>query len=734
MTWDKTIVGSAILSGKYFHKGEDFEKFLNRVEGIFSTELKGKIKEAIRNADLIPAGRSLFAAGNKGKRKSTMSNCYIVDSPKDNIESIYKIAAECARIFSYGGGCGVDISNLRPKDAKVNNAAITSSGACSFMELFNTTGNVIGQHGRRAALMIALSVEHPDIEEFLEVKRSGNKLSAANISVKFTDDFMKAVIDKKPFTLHFTTETGEKIERKINAAGFFHKFCETQWDWGDPGSIFIDTVRKNNLLSGYPEYKIDVSNPCAEFFGNAGNSCNLASLNLYNMVKYPFTEKACIDWYKLEETVDLGVRMLDEILDYGRDMQPLRKNKKTIDDWRSIGLGVFGLADMFVAMGIKYGSKESVQLTSKIMKVIFRKAIHASSDLAAKKGTFKKYAQGKTKTSPLIRNLDDSSKRIAESYGLRNGTLLSIAPTGSIATMTGETGGVEPMFAISYERTTHSTEDAGKHFKVYAKGVEDLLRYHKLPADLSDEEIKKRFPFVVTSHEINPLDRVRVQSAMQEWVDNAISSTVNLPHTATVEQIEEIYITAWQAGLKGITVFRDGCKRASILGVSKNDGVEYDSIIPPKRGSIRRVEGPSITKHTACARNMFVHVNKKDGKLFEVFTSSAGGCQSNISAITRLASLAIRSGIKVSAVNAELNEVKCPGCLQKRRDGEKDLALSCGNAIGSALEEVYKEVSSEKIESSTESAYMICPECGEKKLRALGKCVQCDGCGYSKCE
>lgn len=724
MSWNETIVGKGILEAKYFHPGEDFDKFLDRVSGIFSDGIRADVREAIENADLLPAGRTLFAVGNKGKRKSSVSNCYICTTPKDNLESIWDTAKEMARIYSYGGGCGVALDNLRPKNAPVNNASITSTGAVSFMNLFDVTTSTIGQHGRRGALMISLPCWHPDIYEFLKIKQDGNKLASANISVKFTDDFMRAVINKEDFTLRFVMEDGKRIEKTIKAYDFFHEFCQTQWDYGDPGSIFIDTVRGNNLLSGYEEYVIDTSNPCAEFYGNSGNSCLLASINLYHCVKNPFEANSEIDIDKLVRMTDLGVKMLNETMDYGYDMQPLDMHRKCIDDWRSIGLGVFGLADMLVALGVRYGSEESRKIVEDVMNTIFQTAVKTSCGLAKISAPFGKFDLEKTKRSPLWDKIYPKTKAEIAQFGLRNGSLLSIAPTGSIATMTGESGGVEPYFAVSYERTTHATEDEGKTFKVYAKGVEDLLAYHKM-SGLSDKEVKKKFPFVVDAYDITPLDRVHMQASMQKYVDNAISSTVNLPHEATVEQVEKIYIEAWENSLKGITVFRDGCKRANILGVK--NAFALDTISTPKRRTIKKIHGMTFRKETACVRSMYITVNTQDGKPIEVFTNMSGGCQANINTISRLTAKLLQAGVKTNEVVKELKSAKCQGCLQAKKSN-KEISDSCGNAIGDAIAEAYEG------EIIDNTPYMICPSCGKKKLRAIGKCTSCDNCGYSKCD
>lgn len=988
--WYDNEISMGIMTRKYLHKGEKPEDFIPRVVSIFSPELQPLARETLENADFLPAGRTLFGAGFKGQRKVSMSNCYIVNTPNDCIESIFDTAKTIARISSYGGGCGLAIDNLRPKGAQVNNSALTSSGAVSFLNIFDVTGNTIGQNGRRAALMVGLRCDHPDIEEFLRIKQNNEKLASMNISIKFTDDFMQAVVENRSYTLYFEGPETGRIEKTINARDFFMEFCQTQVDYGDPGSIFIDRVRSYQALSGYPEYRIDISNPClagytriltdkgyfpisslvdkevniwngyryskvvpkvtghnqkmvrvsfsngvsidctlyhkfilddgsrkeakdlqygdtlcdwkfvpieavsqaygtscspdivpdascsidarldwlsaligseaavsttegsicitnpnygflhsiqlllttlgvsssiesldadsagyritilpssmrilvglgmalpevkqdatvhtetsryvkvvkiepipdaetvyclnepfnhsfiaegvlvgncAEFFGIGGNSCNLGSINLYNVVESKFTDQANIDWEKLNRITDVAVRMLDEILDYGRDMQPLELNKTTIDDWRSIGLGIFGLADAFVAMGVKYGSPNSCELAQLIMKAILKQAIITSSNLAKEKGSFGKFEAEKSIQSPILQLYPELHEMIRE-QGLRNGTFLSIAPTGTISLFAGKfTGGLEPMFKIAYTRTTHSMETSKKTFTVYARGVEDLLKYHGCE-NLTPMEAKKRFPFLVESHEVPYLDRVRFQGAIQKYVDNAISSTVNLPNSATVDDIFKIYIEAWKQGVKGITVFRDGCKRGNILGVEEKyvslpDGVvpQLDTVNPPSRREIKIIDGTTVREATSCVKSMYVTVNRTpDGKAFEIFTNASGGCKTNINTIARLISLALRSGVKVDRIIEELRANQCPACQVLRRQG-KQVSLSCSNAIADAIESAMgkggrftpqKQAADEQPVINRE-----CPECGKKTLIPEGKCVTCSNCGWSRCE
>lgn len=603
--WYDNEISRGILAAKYYHEGETTpQQFIDRVSSIFKGDFRERMKEYITDGDFSPAGRTLYAAGSRGKFKVSMSNCYILPSPEDNLESIFHSNYEIARIFSYGGGIGINISNLRPAGSRVHNVARTSTGAVSFMKIFNTTGEVISQNGRRGAQMVGLNCSHPDIYEFLHIKQNEEKLSSMNISILFTDEFMEAVRDDKEYTLRFHVEsTGENIERTIRARDFFREFCETQWDWGDPGALFSDRLNDYHLLAGYDEYQIEITNPCGEFGGNAYNACNLGSINLYNMIDDKFGNAPSLNEEKFKQAVYDGIIALDEIVSYGYETQPLDENRTCIDDWRSLGLGLFGVADALVAMKLAYGSREASAFMENVMKIMFLSALRSSCDRAKMKGTFGQYRREATEKSPIIqmvKELDGGLYEDIRTYGLRNGTLLAIAPTGTISLlMESFSGGCEPLYKISYERSTHKMEEVNGSFRVYAHSVKDLLRYHHLPLTLTDDEIREKFPWVIESHDISFMDRVAMQAVMQKYVDNSISSTVNLKNDATPEDIYDIYLAAWESGCKGITVFRDGCRRGNILGVAakeeeKADGpkpAEGQPVCPECGGKNIRVEG-----------------------------------------------------------------------------------------------------------------------------------------------
>lgn len=817
MNWYENQLSLKILQSKYLHEGESTaEDLLNRVTSIFSNkELKDKVYTLMKEGSFFPGGRSLYGAGSKGKFNATMSNCYIMPCPEDSLDSIYESNRLISQIFKSGGGIGINISTLRPEGAKTNNAARTSTGAVSFINLFNATGEIIGFHGRRGATLIGLDISHPDIEKFVNLRRD-HDLKAMNISCIINKDFMKAVKNNTDYTLHFHVDaTGEDIKKTIKAKELWDQICEMNWDYGDPGMLFIDSIRENNLQSKNPNFHIDICNPCAEYTGPAFNSCNLGSMNLYNYVENKFSDKAEFNWVKFREDVSTAVQALDEILDYGYDMQPLDQNREIITKWRAIGLGFFGYADALIGLGYKYGEKDAVKFGEDVCRSMLLTALETSSYLASTKGKFKCYNKKYTLASPLMKRVKQESPAVyelVEKYGLRNSQLLSIAPTGSLSLLAGSlSSGIEPIFkALSYDRSTHGLEDQNISFTVTDKAIADLLKYHGI-TNITIEELKKRFDYVIETADIDPFKRIETQAHMQLWIDNAISSTITLKHDTTKEMISDIYMYAFIRGLKGITVFRNGCKRADILGVSGkseqtklieqikelSDKLEFskmnekeiesvqtiastlapnilfrqnvcddnlNQVEPIGRKGKYRLEGATYRQRTACVKALYVTVNRDGDNIFEVFTNKAiHGCSANIAAITRLVSLALRSGVKIEKVIEELEANSCQACtsiIKKEGRGTQGIdyiSQSCPHAIAQSLREELEAIKDKKdtlsevdnglnklldkckkiLSNDKEEVEMMeCPKCGHKTLIPTGNCVTCTNpeCGYSKCD
>lgn len=723
--WAKDEVAYNVFRAKYAK--DDMESpavFCQRVASICDDSIRDEVESLLASGTFFFGGRTMYLAGRKNEINAAGSNCYVVPIEDDTIEAIYEANKHMARIFSKGGGVGTDISILRPRNAKVNNAAKSSTGAVSFLDLFNETGNVISQHGRRGATMVSIDCSHPDIEELLDTKMKGDRLQSMNVSIKFTDEFMTAVDCDKPYTLKFDVKsTGEHIEKTIKAREFFKKFCECQWNWGDPGALFIDEFNDYNLLSGYDNFHILTTNPCAELPLGAWGSCNLGSINLAKFVDM-YTGKFC--WDDFANTVHVAVRALNNALDYSYDKQPYEENRKYIRDWRPIGLGVFGYADMLVELGLEYGSDKALEFTRKLFHRLTNEAVKASALLCQDYfNTFGEYDYDKTADSKFFQSLDDDTKEWVKKYGLLNGQLISIAPTGSISLLAGRyTGGCEPIYKLYYERTTHKLEEQGKTFRVFSHSIEDLLVRNELPMDTSAEDIKKMFPYVIESHDVEPIRRILTQATMQKYVDNSISSTVNLPESATPDDIFAIYDAAWQVGCKGITVFRDNCARGNILGLSKKEEkptILHDSLKPERRGDIGTLVGKTYTQVMGDGTKLYITVNWKDDKLFEIFVNSERH-KDEVDGITRLISLSMRCGVSIDAIIKQLFKLN---------------ADSVGFAVGMTLNDAYTLDSHEPIVQEVEvedrPREMECPECHSKNVKLSGHCWQCDSCGASGC-
>ena len=577
--WEMDELQQSIWTNKYQYNNESFDEWINRVSG--GNE---KIGQLIRDRKFLFAGRIL---ANRGLPKDginvTYSNCYVLQPPQDNIESIFDTAKYIARTFSYGGGVGIDISNLRPKGAKVHNAAKTTTGAVSFMDLYSMATGLIGQKGRRGALMISMYVNHPDIEDFIDIKTDLDRVTKANISVRINDEFMKAVLNKTMYECKFIVDSGrEVITKEVDAHKLFMKLITNNWDFAEPGILFWDNIENNHLLSADKEFKYAGINPCAEEPLPAGGSCLLGSINLSEFVTDPFSADAIFDNEKFKECVRDCVVGLNEVLEEGLPLHPLQQQKESVSKYRQIGLGVMGIADMLIKLNIRYGSEEAVKLCEELSNMMLNEAIKQSALIAKEHGPFEKYNEEVIFNSKFfINNVNDEVKELVRQYGLRNSQLLTIPPTGTISTMLGISGGIEPIFNLSYFRKTESVHDKDVVYKVYTPVVKEYMD----AKNINDEE--QLSDIFVTAMTLNPQERIKMQSAWQKNIDASISSTINLQNEATLEDVYNIYVSAWKNDLKGITIYRDGCKRSGILTNEK-----------PKEEDKREILNQNITEET----------------------------------------------------------------------------------------------------------------------------------------
>lgn len=749
---EENQLGTDIWTKKYRNEGEDFEAWVQRISG--GNEEIGKY---IKEKKFLFGGRILSNRGlHKQGRKVTYSNCYVIAPPEDEIEDIFDCAKKLARTYSYGGGCGIDISKLSPRGAKINNAAKETSGAVSFMELYSLVTALIGQNGRRGALMISIDCSHPDVTEFIELKTDLDKVTKANISIRIHEDFMKAVKNNEEYLLHYTRETtGEVIEKKVNARDLFRRITETNWDYAEPGALFWDRVESWNLLSNTKEFSYAGVNPCAEEPLPAGGSCLLGSINLSAFVENPFTDEAYFDFDEFKKCVQASVRALNEVLEEGLPLHPLKEQRESVEQWRQIGLGIMGLADALLKLGLTYGEEDAVEMCDKIGFAMADTAIAASAKLAKQLGAFPKCNADEIMTTPyFLANTTEMTRELVRKYGLRNSQLLTIAPTGTLSTMLGISGGIEPVYANYYERKTESLHGTDVYYKVYTKIVEDYMKRFGLT---SDKELPDYF---VTAMTLDYRQRIDMQAVWQTHIDASISSTVNVPNSFTVEETESLYTYAFEQGLKGITIFRDGCKRVGILNTKETKTVTAGDGL--KRGEILLVTDDVIGKKrkliTGCGSlHCIALFDPHTGALLETYLSkgSTGGCNNFMVGLSRMISISARGGISIETIVDQLNSSgSCPSYTARkvtRKDTSK--GACCPMAVGNALMDMYKEMQAElaqkqqanetvkvkkapkpkavpAAESSEIKSY--CPECGEP-LNFEEGCNICKNCGWSKC-
>ena len=749
------ILGQDIWNNKYRYNNEEFDEWIKRVSGG-----NKKVADLIINKKFLFAGRILTNRGlSKFGKKITYSNCYVVTPPEDNIESIFDTAKSLARTYSYGGGCGVDIGKLRPKGALVHNAAENTSGSVSFMDLYSAVTELIGQNGRRGALMISIPCTHPDLESFIEIKSDLTKVTKANISIRITNAFMEAVKEHAPFMLTFQVEdTGEVIEKEVNAYEIFCRICEMNWDYAEPGMLFWDRIESWNLLSNTREFQYAGTNPCAEEPLPAGGSCLLGAINLSAYVAIKDNMKV-FDHENFIKDVRTCVTALNEVLDEGLPLHPLKEQRDSVRDWRQIGLGVLGIADLLIKLGIRYGSDESIELCDKIAKEMIYNAIYQSAKLAKENGPFPKCNIEEIMETPFFKaNTDEEiAAFVKEAGGIYNSQLLTIAPTGTLSTMLGISGGIEPVFSNSYTRKTESLHGEDVYYKIYTPIVQEYMNEH----DITDENDLP--DFFVTAQSLPYTERIKMQAVWQNHIDASISSTVNVPKEFTKEEVQALYIMAWQYGLKGITIFRDGCKRLGILTTS-----EEKTSQSLERGHIVKVSDACIGKRrtlrTGCGTlHCEAFFDPYTGKFMEIFLSkgSKGGCNSFMVGLSRMISLAARGGIELEDIVDQLESTLVCSSYAVRTATKRDTSpgSSCPMSIGKALTQMYEEMQSElhlkyhgenKMGSDKETAQLKknhntydkadganvvnpCPICG-LELTFEGGCNTCKSCGYSKCE
>ncbi|MGQ9582299.1 MAG: vitamin B12-dependent ribonucleotide reductase [Thermoplasmatota archaeon] len=705
-----------------------------RIYGKSEGEVHALAEEFYRSMaslEFLPNSPTLM---NAGRELGQLSACFVLPI-EDSMESIFDALKHTALIHKSGGGTGFSFSRLRPAHDIVASTKGVSSGPISFMEVFNAATEAIKQGGtRRGANMGCLRVDHPDILEFITCKRQNDRLNNFNISVLVTDAFMRALERNEEYEL-INPRTGV-AEKRYSARKVFELIVDSAWRNGEPGVIFIDKINAGNPTPALGE--IESTNPCGEQPLLPYESCNLGSINLARMVRLS-EGRAEVDWERLRETVRMAVRFLDNVIDVNR--YPLELIERNTKGNRKIGLGVMGFADLLFLLNVSYNSEEAVELGGRLMKFIDDEALKASQELGEEKGSFPNFER--SIYAPRMKSL-------------RNATRTTIAPTGTISIIAGCSSGIEPLFAIVFIRRVMDRTELVEVNPVFERRVKEMGIYSEAlmkeiarrgslrEVDQAPEELRRVF---VTAHDVPPAQHIKMQAAFQRHTNNAVSKTVNFPSSATPRDIEEVYLTAYRLGCKGVTVYRDRSREEQVLNIGETgEAVERGAerrITPRPRPS--ETTGTTQKAGTGCG-NLYITINRDDSGLCEVFATmgKSGGCAaSQIEAIGRLTSLALRAGVDPGSIVKQLKGIRCPSPLLSRGG----MTYSCADAIGKAVERAMRKeegAAQEPPQETTLDAFAThtnsrggnvvgaCPDCGGPLTHEAG-CMVCKFCGYAKC-
>ena len=757
---------------------------------------------------IIPQGSPMAGIGNNFQVVS-LSNCFVIGNPanSDSYGGILKIDQEQVQLMKRRGGVGHDLSHIRPKMSPVKNSALTSTGIVPFMERYSNTTKEVAQGGRRGALMLSISIKHPDAEDFIDAKMELNKITGANVSVKIDDEFMRCVVSGKPYKQQFPINSDNpSVIKEIDARELWKKIIHNAWQSAEPGVLFWDTIIRESVPDCYASFgfKTISTNPCGEIPLCAYDSCRLLAINLYSYVKHPFTPEAEFDFELFKQHVQKGQKLMDDLIDLEMekierilakiesDPEPegIKRTEKEL--WLNIkmkclegrrtGFGITAEGDMLAAMGLTYGTDEATAFAVEVQKTLACSAYRSSALMARDRGAFPIYDYKLEENNPFIQRLksaDEELYSLMKQYGRRNIALLTIAPTGSVSICTQTSSGIEPAFLVSYRRrrkvnpndseaTISFTDEEGQaweeynvlhhKFAVWAEingyNVEDLV--HKYTDEQLQEVIAKSPYNNATANCVNWVNKVKMQGAIQKWVDHSISVTVNIPKETSEEVVDKIYQTAWESGCKGMTIYRDGSRNGVLVSGSSKNNNTFTETKAPKRP--KKLEA-DIIRFQNDKEKWIAVVGLYEGRPYEIFSGKAAsfvlpnsvekgwvirvkeednlparydfqfldndGYKVTIEGLSRmfkkeywnyakLISGILRHGMPITNVIELISKLTL----------DTDSINTWKNGIARALKKYVKDgtiVEGEK-----------CPQCGGKIIYTSG-CKQCSDCGWSKC-
>lgn len=715
-----------VWNRKYRFNNESFDEWIDRI-----SNGNEKVRQMIIDKKFLYGGR-ILANLNTDTRQG-ISNCVTAGYVEDSLEDIMDTAKYLAMSYKSEAGVGVALSKIRPRRAKIGEKGV-SDGVIGFLKIFNAvTENVSRGNQRRGAMFCGLHCDHPDIMDFIKIKK-GNKgskgeITSANISVLITDEFMEHYMKGESYQKDFIVEsTGEVIPNVVDTVAIMDAIIDTPKTAFEPGIIFVDRLKEGHLFGNIYNDKELMMNACTEFYGTKGTVCLLGSMNLSAYVKEEFGN-SYFDFETFGEDVKTAIDALDKAHDYGMGRNGVKLQDERAYSHRGLGLGIMGLADMFMKLGIKYGSQESVDLSEKIAKLMREKAIEESKHLGEIYGQPKGILEDEKRMEEL---------GVPYIKGLRNNSLLSIAPAGSISLLLNISTGIEPVFRMSYTRKTESLNDKDTYYEVFHKPIQDIIDKFGYKPD-----------YCIDTRDVSVEEKVNVISAWQKYVDLSISNTTNFKEDATVEEIKKLYVYGWQKGVKGLTVYVDGSIEGVLNEVNPNKKKEETEVL---RGVMDKVPTDTIyipkDMINGCGRaKVMIGFSPSENRVTDVYyiAKGQGGCSKNIQGEAILISQVLRLGGNLADIQKSFLGIDaCSSCTLARVKGVEITGKNCPNILLKMVLDLQKEMQKttkkiHKVENKEETQIeikddkMICKLCGEP-LTPEGGCYTCHNCGYSKCD